>query len=342
MRVEVRQHRMATRIVTSSICKAVAVLILNCCFSLVFASGPYSGPIIDMHLHAYPANANGPAPNAVCVGFAANLKYDPQVPWPAVLERMMKAPSCDKPIQGPATDEEVRDQTIAYMKKYNVRGVLSGSSSAIKQWQAVAPDMFIPGFGLNIRRDDTTPEDIARLFDDGDLAVLAEVTNQYSGVFADDPDFAPYWEVAAEKDIPVGIHIGVGPPGAPHLYPDFLVQNPLRMENVLKRHPTLRVYLMHAAYPFVDDLKSLLYLYPQLYVGTGVLQIALPREEYYRFLENLVVSGFVDRIMFGSDQMNWPGAIEEGIDAINEAPFLTLEQKKAIFHDNAKRFLRLD
>jgi predicted TIM-barrel fold metal-dependent hydrolase len=227
------------------------------------------------------------------------------------------------------------------MEQYNVRGVLSGSPDDVRQWQEKAPGLFLPGLGLNIRTDDTTPDRIAELFASGELAVLAEVTNQYSGVLADHPDFAPFWKMAAENDIPVGIHLGVGPPGAPHLYPDFRVQSPLRMEQVLRRHPALRVYLMHAGYPFVEDLKAMLYLYPQLHVGVGVLQIALPRGEYYRFLEELVVSGYVDRILYGSDQMNWPGAIEEGIKAINDAPFLSLEQKKAILHDNAARFLRL-
>ena len=319
------------------------VLIINfCCISITLASDPYTGPIIDMHLHAFPADGNGPAPNVICPGIAANLKYDSKEPWPAVLGRMMQEPPCDNPIQGPATDEEVRNQTIEYMKKYNVRGVLSGTTDEIKKWQAAAPGLFIPGLGLNIRRDEMTPEEISRLFDAGEMEVLAEVTNQYSGVLADNPDFAPFWKVAAEKDIPVGIHIGVGPPGAPHLYPDFLVQSPLRVENVLRQYPTLRIYLMHAGYPFLEDLKALLYLYPQLYIGVGVLQIALPREEYYRFLGALVTSGFIDRIMFGSDQMNWPGAIEEGINAINHAPFLSVEQKQAILHDNAVRFLRLD
>jgi predicted TIM-barrel fold metal-dependent hydrolase len=46
--------------------------------------------------------------------------------------------------------------------------------------------------------------------------------------------------------------------------------------------------------------------------------------------------------MFGSDQMIWPDAIERSIDSIQEAPFLTAEQKRAILHDNAARFLRLD
>ena len=69
--------------------------------------------------------------------------------------------------------------------------------------------------------------------------------------------------------------------------------------------------------------------------------MALTRTEYYSFLKNLVDAGFTDRIMYGTDQIVWPGLIEEGINAINEAPFLTLQQKKTILHDNAARFFRL-
>jgi len=45
--------------------------------------------------------------------------------------------------------------------------------------------------------------------------------------------------------------------------------------------------------------------------------------------------------MFGSDQMIWPETIELAIDAINSADFLTEEQKRDIFYNNAARFLRL-
>jgi len=44
----------------------------------------------------------------------------------------------------------------------------------------------------------------------------------------------------------------------------------------------------------------------------------------------------------GSDQIIYPGLIELGIRAINDAPFLDAAQKKAILHDNAARFLRLN
>lgn len=306
------------------------------------ASRPYEGPIIDMHLHAYPADGNGPAPNAVCPGVAADLQYDPATPWPAFFGAMMQDPPCDDPILGPATDEEVRDQTIAAMKKYNVRGVLSASPEEVAAWQAAAPGLFIAGRELSLIRDDVSADEIEAEFENGTFDVLAEVTNQYRGVLADDPAFDAYWAVAAEHDIPVGIHLGIGPPGSPMLAPRFRVQTPLRMEAILNRHQNLRVYIMHAGFPFADDMKAMLYLYPQLYVDTGVLQLAAPREDYYAYLEELVRAGFIDRIMFGSDQMNWPGMIEEGINAINDAPFLTYEQKKDILHDNAVRFLRLE
>jgi hypothetical protein len=45
--------------------------------------------------------------------------------------------------------------------------------------------------------------------------------------------------------------------------------------------------------------------------------------------------------MFGSDQMLWPEMIGKAIEAIEAADFLTAEQKRDIFYNNAARFLRL-
>jgi uncharacterized protein len=45
--------------------------------------------------------------------------------------------------------------------------------------------------------------------------------------------------------------------------------------------------------------------------------------------------------MFGTDHMVWPGVIERAVAVIEEAPFLTEQQKRDIFYSNAARFLRL-
>jgi len=46
-------------------------------------------------------------------------------------------------------------------------------------------------------------------------------------------------------------------------------------------------------------------------------------------------------VMFGSDQMVWPEAIEMAVRNIEAASYLTESQKDDIFYGNAARFLRL-
>jgi predicted TIM-barrel fold metal-dependent hydrolase len=295
-----------------------------------------------MHLHAYPANGNGPPGQMVCPGVAAEIRFDPGTSWPQKFTERMFSAECESPIIGAMTDDEVRDQTIAALRRYNARGVLSGSPEALDDWMQIAPDLFFPGPNFRGRDSDPNATELGAQFETGELEVFAEITAQYLGILADDDRLTSYWDMAAALDIPVGIHMGVGPPGAYLLgAPDFVVQSPMHLEPILKTYPTLRVYVMHGGMPYVEDMKALMYAYPQLHLDTGVLQMAMTREAYYAYLQDLVAAGFVDRIMFGSDQMNWPGLIGEGIDAINDAPFLTYEQKKMILHDNAARFLRL-
>ena len=281
----------------------------------------YKCPIIDVHLHALPADTNGPPPIFICPGGAAsNLEYTGETTWRKKFGERLANPPCDNPIAGSQTDDQVRNQTIEIMRRLNIRGVLSGEPAVVARWRAEAADLFIAGRSLNIARDQVTPAMLAAEYDAGGFEVLAEVSNQYAGILVDDPQFLPFWALAEEKGFPVGIHVGYGPPGTGLLVPSYRLQSPARMEAVLAAHPRLRVYLMHAGHPFSEELKALLYAYPNVHVDVGVLQVALPRTEYHSFLFDLVRTGFGDRIMFGSDQMNWPGLIEEGINAVNSTP----------------------
>lgn len=73
----------------------------------------------------------------------------------------------------------------------------------------------------------------------------------------------------------------------------------------------------------------------------GIIASVEPRAAFYRYLKGIVDGGYGDRVMFGSDQMVWPGLIEPAIKSIEQAPFLTKKQKRNIFYNNAARFLRL-
>jgi hypothetical protein len=205
-------------------------------------------PIIDVHLHALAADSQGPPPLAMCtpLDFPA---WDPAQPYGATFMAMLKQPACKDPVWSPKTDQEVMTETIEVMKRRNIFGVLSGTPDRVADWMKAAPGRFIPGFQFQIGRETASPETLRALRADGRLAVLAEVTNQYAGIAPDDARMEPYWALAEELDIPVGIHIGVGPPGVIYLGSTGYrarLHSALTLEEVLVRHPRLRVYVMHA------------------------------------------------------------------------------------------------
>jgi uncharacterized protein len=139
-------------------------------------------------------------------------------------------------------------------------------------------------------------------------------------------------------------HIGTVPPGATYVGAGgnrARYHSPLALEEVLVRHPRLRVFVMHAGYPMLDEMLAVLYAHPQVYVEVAAIVWHIPREGFYRYLRALVETGHGKRVMFGSDNLGWPGLIERSIAVIEEAPFLTDGQKRDILYNNAARFLRL-
>jgi predicted TIM-barrel fold metal-dependent hydrolase len=223
--------------------------------------------------------------------------------------------------------------------------VSSDFPEAVDRWRDRIPDQVIAGYGF----DDPEKADLdfyRKEHADGRLQVLGELGPQYAGITPDDPRMEPIYALAEELDIPVALHMHPGPPGAP--YPPFgMVQmrakngNPLLLEEVLTRHPKMRIYIMHAAWPYLDETIALLYAHPQVYVDLGVIDWSQPAAEFHRYLRTLVEAGYGNRIMFGSDQMVWPETIQIAVRRIEEAAYLTPAQKDDIFYNNAVRFLRL-
>lgn len=67
----------------------------------------------------------------------------------------------------------------------------------------------------------------------------------------------------------------------------------------------------------------------------------IPEKTFYNYLKGLIDNGLEKRLMYGSDQMEYPEAIGIGIERISTADFLSKKQKRDIFYNNAARFLRL-
>ena len=312
-------------------------------------------PILDMHMHARVADHYGPPPVLMCAPVDRMPFWDQSKSF---LETLEKLDGCKNLIWSPKTDEEVLRQTLAVMEKYNIVGVLGGKPELVKKWMDAAPGRFIPGLDFRLDRATGTataigdgskfkpmsPDELRALYRQGAFKVFGEILNQYAGIAPDDARMEPYWAMAEELDIPVGIHIGPGGPGEVYLGNSGYrarLQSALTLEEVLVKHPKLRVYIMHAGYPMLDDLLALLFSHPQVYVEISMLANVEPRPAFYRFLKGIIDGGYGERVMFGSDQMVWAGLIEPAIEGVENAAFLTAQQKRDIFYNNAARFLRL-
>ena len=257
-----------------------------------------------------------------------------------------------------------RAAQIRQLDSLNVRYlIVNGVPDAIAVWREEFPERVIPALLFPCRAGKAPNAgrqcfEGAQEFPDlrwlraeiaaGRIKALGEITAQYLGISPSDPRLDPYFALAEEFDIPVMIHLGLGPPGAaypdsPARYksPDFRATagNPLSLEEALLRHKRLRVSIMHAGWPLIDETIYMLYQHPNVYVDLGVLQWAIPRPAYLSALRRLVDAGYAKRIMVGSD--SGADRMREAIQALASADFLTDEQRRDIMYDNAARFFRL-
>lgn len=282
------------------------------------STAPHGGPIIDMHLHAFAWDEYG----------------DPPPPDDATGRR-----------PAARTNEAAMAATLAEMDRHGVvLGVASGRPEIVALWRRAAPERFLGGSYASGRVHLPEIDTLREAFASGELAVHGELGLQYMGMGLDDPRLEAHLALAVELDVPVALHTGLGPPGSPHgCCPDFrtTLGNPSRLEEALVRYQDLRVVLMHAGWPWLEETKAILYMYPNVHVDLGVLGWSLPRAEFHAYLEALVIAGFGKRILFGSDQMIWPHTIGLAIESLDSAPFLSDLQKRDIFYNNAAAFLGL-
>ncbi len=233
---------------------------------------------------------------------------------------------------------ELMNFTINQMNKYNiVLAVLSGKELDESYRWANADNRFIVGPMIG-EPSEANLERIRKDIEAGKIQVMGELTSQYLGYPINDRSLEPIMKLAAEYDIPVQAHV-TGTGGGIHF--PIAKGDPLLVSEVIQKNPNLSIYIENAGFPYVDKTVSLMYTYPNAYGDLSTLTWIVPRNVFHKYLQELVEASLGKRLMFGSDQMLWPGRIGDAIDAINSAEFLTKDQKRDIFYNNAARFLKL-
>jgi predicted TIM-barrel fold metal-dependent hydrolase len=295
---------------------AVAVLLAAC------SDKKYTGSIIDMHVHSYSQSDFGEREPAA--DYYGN--------------------------KGAKNAEEHRMACFEAFDKLNiVKAAVSGNPESVADWAAKDSKGKIMK-GLLVYNPDDYGMDTVRfeqMIKDKKLEIFGEVGAYYGGTTLSDSIWQPYLRICERYDIPVAVHTGGGDPGGTYSWsPKARLRNgdPYLIEDVLIRYPKLRIYLMHAgAEEWNEHALRLMAYYPQLYTDVAVMLWVEPNSKraVKDFLRNAKEAGYLNRVMFGSDQMIWPGAIQFSVDYLNSLDFLTKEDKADIFYNNAARFLKL-
>ncbi|MDX1545267.1 MAG: amidohydrolase family protein, partial [Christiangramia sp.] len=210
-------------------------------------------PIIDMHMHTG-------LPHEIPAGTPAICRPDP----------------CEGQGGATANSAENLKQTLEQMSRYNiVKGFLSGIDlPTVKEWKKADPERFIASPFI-IQPNSANLEVLREEYSTGLFTGMGEIGAQLNGIPPNDPSLEPYFKLAEELDLPVLIHtLGIGP-----YMPNFRSASgsPLLLEEVLIRHPKLRIFVENAGYPYRDEMIAMMYQYPQLYADVSTITWVIPR-----------------------------------------------------------------
>lgn len=172
----------------------------------------------------------------------------------------------------------------------------------------------------------------------GKIDFIGEVLTQYQGVSMSDARMYPYYALAVQYDLPVGVHTGSA--GPDHGCPNFKEEmgNPALLRETLQQFPKLKVWLMHGGGPYVKECIEIMKAHPGVYTDISVLNNPeiVPEKDFERIMRSFIGAGLEDRLLFGSDNAD----IKTSVAAVERLAFLSQKQKEKIFYLNAASFFK--
>lgn len=296
-------------------------------------------PVFDIHVHTMKVN---PAwANPMCPWFLTNMPGGDPIEGPPSFLNL----DCVDPLMPATSNEEMQEEVIKRINDFNMTMVAFGDPEVLRAWvKAAPPGRIIPGIGIS-NATSMSVEDFRDSLTNGFYKVMAEVAPQYQGISPSDPALDPYFAIAEELNVPVGIHMGTGGNGMANLtQPKFRASlgNPFLLEDLLARHPKMKIWVMHAGYPMLEEMIALMGGNAYVYLDISGFIWSYPLDEIHYYIKRLVQAGFGKRIMYGTDFMMWPRLFETSMGVIEHAQYLSEDQKRDILFNNAVRFFRLD
>ena len=233
------------------------------------------------------------------------------------------------------------------MDSHNIQRALLSHGVYKESFLDKRPDMFLLSYEPDLSLEDHKKAalEFEQNILNGRYSALGELGLIYEGIPLNTPDLYPYYEIAEKHGVPVLIHTGFsGPNPQQVLSPAFRIgtANPLLLEDVLIEFPDLEIVMMHMGWPFFDEALYILGTYPNVYMETSVAIWLLGDQLFNRLLSEAVATAGSDKILFGTLQMAWPEVIGRSVRTIQEADYLTAEDKHAILWGNAANLFEIE
>ena len=193
-------------------------------------------------------------------------------------------------------DKDMIEMMLATLKENNVVKVITtGSLTTIQDFQMADPERFIPSLGYPVGNNplpDTAS--FIRYFHEKKFSVFGELGLQYVGKTLEDPELEPYLAICERMGIPVALHTGMSFPNTTYTCcPKFrtYLGNPQLIEEVLVKHPKLKIQLMHLGFPWLQETKAIMNVYPQVYADIACMNWLDLFADFYSYLKSFIDGG---------------------------------------------------
>ena len=152
----------------------------------------------------------------------------------------------------------------------------------------------------------------------------------YDSWFIDDKRLYAIYVICQQHDLPLTVTFG----GC--AYPDATAYMPIRVENVLRLFPKLRLGLCHGAFPWFKEYGGLMVKYPNLRIIADSYLMQTPGYQHYIEAANYLLS---DQILFGT---SYPYHAQKRVCDFYMNTGFRDEVLEKIMRKNAADFLKID
>lgn len=209
------------------------------------------------------------------------------------------------------------------------------NNQQIAQLCALQPDKFFGFASVDPHREDAAAV-VEEAFTKLKLRGL-KLNPSKQKFYPGDPIMEPIYALCERFNKPIIFHAGLSwEPDAPAKF-----SHPLNFEEVLIKHPKLRICLAHFAWPWVREMVMLLVKYPNVYTDTSLLYVDSPEEQMKElFTKDMgpmwFERSFPNQVMFASNGPRFRAfKLKRALDQVPMRDYA----RENLYYRNALRFL---